>query len=127
PPSFRPCRRAKGGDRESVVAEDLVLHSAKQRGPWLRGIGQTALGAIDQVFPHPCRNRGPELMPPEAAYSVKIGRWIRRRRPRADDAEIIADDVRKKESDDRGAAESRQSAAFQVREVLAHRVEFGNI
>ena len=104
-----------------------VTDRSKRGSP---AFGVSAIAAFEsgaQIVPRRSREQRFDAEAIDVVPRVAIRRRIGHGRTRPDDAEIVADDVRDRETDGRPRCRRRKTAAFDGRQVFANRIERGDV
>ena len=103
---------------DRVEPRDRRPWASRRSSPRVRPAGNPSPARRELTF---------DAEPLDVAPRIAVCRRIRHGRTRPDDAQVVADDVRNREAHRRGRRGRRQAPALHRRQVLADRVERGDV
>src|SRR6185437_862686 len=123
-----PCRSRRRVQRLPVAPDNHILHSREDRIAGLRRFWNLAFRSTYDPLPHALGRIPQNSTPLKNRFRILKSRAISDRRTRADYIEIVADHVRKNQSQHaRRSREPRELSAFQPRDVLPYAIHLMDI
>lgn len=120
--SPKTCRLSGAGDsaeHAAVVADDVMLHAEESLRAGFQCFRSAPLPPCQQVTAYRLRNGRPQSIPTQYVDRISECCRIGSRRTGADCAEVIADNIRKDERDDRCVCGNSEAAALQQGEMFS--------